>query len=216
MHNYDSKIQSKLLLEVFDLLSSKKFDTVEALIEKGLEEARFHKDDILEGLFLSAYGVFFRMQKDYKKSWRYYEEAEKKIPTDPTLKIINAQFLIHNFAQYDTALRKIKKALELSHLEIPSRHSLYTLQGLAYFKLRKYDEALHSLQNSIGNDFKGLQSAENLNFLLLNEFLQKKRFPNQCRDFLIKAKNFAISNHENEHLRIIEALLKEIEINEAE
>ena len=131
MQKINERIQSKSIYKAFELMRGKKFDEAESLLSKGLSEAKAARDLVLTGLFYSAYGILFKLKKEYRKSWKYYEQAEKLIPDDPALKIISARLLVETFGQYDTAIRKMEKIVPKLGSDMTFLHQAYTVLALS-------------------------------------------------------------------------------------
>jgi len=208
MQKMDSKIQSKELYKAFEWMRKKKLEEAEKCLQKGLEEAKAVKDLVLEGLYYSAYGVLYKIKKDFRQAWKYYERAEKLIPDDPALKIISSQLLIDYFGQYDTAIRKMEKVIKQVGKDVIFLHQAYTIQGLGYLKKGDKKKALEALKKSIGDDFKGLQTVANIDFRLMQEMAKKKTALDTCRLFLEKALAFAKGTKEKQNQKILEKMLE--------
>ncbi|MBI4410934.1 MAG: hypothetical protein HY541_00420, partial [Deltaproteobacteria bacterium] len=132
MQKINERLQSKTIYKAFELMRQKKFDGSEELLARGLKEAQTARDLVLTALFYSAYGVLFKLKKEYRKAWKYYEQAEKLIPDDPALKIISARLLVDTFGQYDTAIRKMEKIVPKIGSDMTFLHQAYTVLGLAW------------------------------------------------------------------------------------
>lgn len=209
MQSLNNKIESKDLYKAFELLNQKKLDEAEKLLVKGLNEAKAANDPLLTGLFYSAHGILYKLKKDFRKAWKFYEQAEKLIPDDPALKIISSRLLVDYFGQYDTAIRKMNKVIEKVGDDLTFLHSAYGIQGLSYLKKGNKKKALECLEKSIGDNFKGLQSAANLDFRLVEALMKKKTELKSCRSFIEKALAFAKQTKERQHERILKRLLDE-------
>ena|SRR3989338_7812729 len=207
MQKINARIESKVIYKAFELMQKKKLDEAEGLLSKGLSEAKTARDLILTGLFYSAYGVLFKLKKEYRKAWKYYEQAEKLIPDDPALKIISARLLVDYFGQYDTAIRKMEKILPKIGSDMTFLHQAYTVLGLAWLKKGNKKKAVDCLAKSMGDNFKGLQSGANFDFRLVEEMMKKKSNPTACRTFLEKAIAFVKETREIQHERLIKRML---------
>ncbi|MBI2339685.1 MAG: hypothetical protein HYU99_04875 [Deltaproteobacteria bacterium] len=207
MQKMNERIQSKAIYKAFELMRQKKFDESEAVLTEGLKEAQTARDLVLTALFYSAYGVLFKLKKEYRKAWKYYEQAEKLIPDDPALKIISSRLLVDYFGQHDTVIRKMEKILPKLGNDMTFLHQAYTVLGLAYLKKGNKKKAGECLTKSAGNDFKGLQSGANFDFRLVEEMMKKKNNPAACRGFLEKALAFVKETKEIQHERILKRLL---------
>lgn len=208
MQSPDTKIGSKPLYQAFELIHRKKLPEAEALLTQGLKEAEAARDLTLIGLYYSAFGVLYKIKKDYRKAWKYYEKAEKNIPDDPALKIISARLLVDYFGQYDTVIRKMEKVLSQVKESFPLVHEVYNIQGLAYLKKGNKKQALECLKASRGDDFKGLQTAANFDFRLLQELVRKKIDLNYCHEYLKAAQNYVQGTREVPYQKMISRLLE--------
>ncbi|HBF13252.1 MAG TPA: hypothetical protein DDW49_07695 [Deltaproteobacteria bacterium] len=188
---YDTKIESKTLFRVFEFLKLRKFDEAQKLLEQGIKEAEKNQDDLLAGLFYSAYGVFFRLQKEFRKAWKSYEKAEKLVPADPSLKIISARLLLDFFGQYDIVLRKMDKVLGLAKDDFVFVHMAHTIKGMAFLKKGNKAKALESLKLSMGDHFNGLKNMADMQFDLVNELIKKKWGLDETRLYLKEALFFS-------------------------
>lgn len=201
------KIQDKDVYKVFKLFKEKKFKEAEDLIKQGIVRAQRQRDAALEGLFESTYGMFHKLQKDYKKAYKHYERAEKLIPTDPTLKLITTELLIDQFKQYDTALRKLDKLIQENKDSPTILHRATAMQGIGYFLLQKKDKAKVCLGLLVNQDFKSLRFATNLDFKLVEHFVKKRFALDLCQSYLKKALELAKSTKELGYINTIQQLL---------
>lgn len=88
-NHQESLIQDKNLYLAFRMMKRREYDAAENLIKDGIKEARQSENAHLEGLYLSAMGVLYKLKADYKKSYRFYQQAEKLLPNDDSIKIIS-------------------------------------------------------------------------------------------------------------------------------
>lgn len=206
----DSPIHSQLLFQAFALIKAKKWDEAEKLLSEGLKDAELKKDLSLIGLFHSAFGIFYKLKKEFRKSWKHYEQAEKLFPEDLSLKLISSRLLVDFFGQYDTVLRKMDKVLASAELNFPMAHQAYTLKGLACLRKSDKKRASESLQLAMGKNFEGLQSGANFDWSLVSEMIKKKIEPNLCRDYLNAANQFVKKTKEKPYEELIQRLLKKL------
>lgn len=195
------------LAPIFKLLSQKKFTEVYDQLCSLLKRAEESKNSHDLGLVYSVFGMYYRSQKEYRKAWKSYEQAEKLIPHDPSIKLISTQLLIDQFAQYDLALRKIKKIKELAGNDFTFLHKAYTLEGLAYLKLGDQFQAIEAFKKSMGNHFEGLQTSYHLDLKLIEALMKKKLEPPLCKTFLEEALLFAKKKREKVYEKVIGKLL---------
>lgn len=196
MDELDRKIKSKELYTIFDLLGKRKLEQVEGLILNGIKVTKKNGDTVLQGLFHSAHGIFFKLKKEFRKAWKAYEQAEKLIPDDPSLKIISAQLLLDYFSQYDIVIRKMNQVLRQVNVDFVYVHQANTLQGFAYLKKNRRQEAIDCLKRSVGKGFEGIQSAINIDLRLVEAFMKKKWEVELCRSFFEAARGIAHKTRE--------------------
>jgi len=139
----------------FALMQSKQYDDAEKLLANNLSKTA---GDTAKGLYHSAFGVLCKLRSDYKEAWRHYQRAEKLIPNDPALKIIVARLLIDQFAEYDSAIKRAKRVLEIIPENVVFAHQAYTTLGLAYIKKSNKKQAVLPLvleyKDANNNNFK--------------------------------------------------------------
>lgn len=209
----DSPIDDRDLYLCFQLMKANKLSEAEQKIQKGLDLASQKGNASLEGLYLSAMGVLHKIKKDYKKSYQFYQKAEKLLPEDPSLKMITATLLIEEFAQYDTALRKLEKILK-DHSQDPALwHHAMALKGMALLLMGKKEDSLQVLQKIIASDFSALRSTANVNFKLPELLVKKQYALQECLLYLRKAKDLALEKRELAYQKIVEALIAGIKIS---
>ncbi len=209
MQALDQKITSQAFYKIFALLDQKKFDEAEKILKSELAQAEKETDPVTQAVYYSTYGVLCKLKKDYRKAWKYYEQAEKKLPEDPSLKIITARLLVEYFAQYDTVIKKMDKVLKLAASNFSYLHHAYTLKGMALFKSGKKKEAAEALRQSMGakNKFEGLETATNFDFQLVQEFLERGLERELCAEYLNAALVFAQNKKEPVFEKMIQYLL---------
>jgi tetratricopeptide (TPR) repeat protein len=204
----DVPLKDADLYLAFRLMKRKDFDGAEARIMVGLKLARQAGQKNLEGVYFSAFGVLYKLKKDYKKSYKYYQLAEKLLPDDHSLKVITAVLLIEEFAQYDTAIRKLAKVIEASANDPAMMHHAKAVQGLAYFLMGKKDQASLCLDFLLTQDFQMLRSAANVDFKMVEVFIKKGFQLEKCKTYLERALQLAKKKNEKVYLAVIETLLE--------
>lgn len=208
MQTLSEPIKSKGLLKAFGLMHEKKYDLAEKALDEGLKEAVTARDLVLQGLHYSAYGVLYKLKKDFRKAWKYYEQAEKLIPEDPALKIISSRLLVEYFGQYDTVIRKMEKTAKMVGSDVLFLHQIFTTQGLAYLRSGNKKKAAECLKKAMGKGLDGLQSLANVDLKLVGEMATKKVDPKLCRVYLKAAAEMAKKTREGIHEKFIKRLLE--------
>lgn len=188
----------------FELLAGKQFTEAEKLLSYNLSKTQ---DPMSLALFNSVLGISAKMQGNFKIAWRHYTRAEKLLPNDPALKIISARLLLDQFAEYDTAIKKAKKVLELMPTNRVFVHQAYTTMGLAYAKKGNKVKAVEMLQNSIVEEFKGFITTDNIDFHLAEEVASHHWDMPLCKTFLEKALGCAREHREEEWVNKLEEML---------
>lgn len=206
----DPAVDDKNLYLCFRLIKENKFTEAEQKIQDAVKVAAARQDKSAEALYLSALGVLYKVQKDYKKSYKFYQQAEKLLPDDPALKIIVATLLIEEFAQYDSAQRKLDKILSDKSQDLAITHHAQVLSALAQFLMGKKDQAKKILTEINASDFLRLRSTSNLNFKLVELFVAKSFAREECLTFLRKAKDLAVQARELPYQEAIQNLLSRI------
>ena len=177
----------------FALMQSKQYDDAEKLLANNLSKTA---EDTAKGLYHSAFGVLCKLRSDYKEAWRHYQRAEKLIPNDPALKIIVARLLIDQFAEYDSAIKRAKRVLEIIPENVVFAHQAYTTLGLAYIKKSNKKQAVAMLIKSSEKGFDGFVTGHNIDFHLVEALLRKKWGRDECRHFIEKAHAFVQKTEE--------------------
>lgn len=209
--SHDPIVDDKFLYLCFQLIKEKNFLEAEKKISAGLKKAEEKNDAPAQGLYLSAMGFLFKVQGDFKKSYKFYQQAEKFIPDDDSLKIITANFLIYQFRQFDTASRKLEKLLKNKINDAAIWHHAQALLGIAYLNMGKRNECQKVLENLLKSDFALLGSATNVNFQI-PEVLEQKGFAREsCLAYLKKAKTLAIEKRELVYQQAIEKLIEGVQ-----
>jgi tetratricopeptide (TPR) repeat protein len=204
----DEKIHSERLYKAFDLMSVKDFGGAEQELNAGLAEAEAQEDRILSALFYSTLGVLFKMKKEFAKAWKFYERAEKLLPEDPALKLISARLLIDVFGQFDTAIRRCQRVLEISRSDPPFLHQAQVTMGMAYLKKGERTKAVQCLVDAMEDDFGGLISAGNIDLKLLEALIRKKNGLPECKTYLEKALVFATNKKEEKYVDLLKRLIE--------
>lgn len=210
MQSLNNTLIEKNLNTAFERMKLKKYDEAKALLDKGIKEAEKKKDVVLMGVYCSAFGVLFKLKKEFRKSWKFYEQAEKCIPGDLSLKLISCRLLADYFGQYDTVIRKMEKVIETAPHDPILQHQASTLAGYAFFKKGDKKKGIEFFKKSMADGFKKLQTAANLDFKLVGELLRKKQEKELCRQYLETALKFAQSTKEKPYQQLIHQMLKKI------
>ena len=192
----------------FQLIGAKQYADAEKLLSINMSRT---EDKTSLALYHSVLGVLFKVQGEYKTAWRHYERAEKLLPDDPALKIISARLLIEQFAQYSQAIKKAKKVLALASGNPGFAHQAYTTMGLAYCKKGNRKKTIDMLNLSMGDDFDGFISAKNIDFELVEATLRRGWGEEECRNFLIKALEFAYKTNEEQYINLSQKMLSAFE-----
>lgn len=207
MQDMNSKIQSTSLLKAFESMKKNDLDGAENILNQGLEDAESKRDLILCGLHYSGLGILYKLKKDFRKAWKFYEKAERLIPEDPALKIISARLLVDYFGQYDTVIQKMEKLKLMIGGYTPFMHEALTIQGMAYLKKGDKKKAATCLEESMSQGFKGIESATNIDFQLVENCIRKKLEIPTCKKFLADALQVATIKKEAKVQKNIKALL---------
>lgn len=208
MANQDPIIQDANLYLSFQMIKDGKFNEAQNLIQNEIDKAKEQNNRDVQGLYLSTLGVLFKKMGDYKKSYKCYQEAEKCLPNDDSLKLISAKLLIQNFNQFDTAIRKLDKILKSEIKDAAILHHCLNLKGIAYFKSGKKEKTKEILSLLVKSDFSRLRAACNINFNLV-ELLLKKDFERElCKTYLEKSLVIAQKNKEEGFIKSLNYLLK--------
>ena len=209
------KVKSERLYKAFDLMAAKNLDAAETELHAGLTEAESHEDKVLAALFYSTLGVLYKIKKEFPKAWKFYEKAEKLLPEDPALKLISARLLIDVFGQFDTAIRRCQKVLDISRSDPPFLHQANATMGLAYLKKGERSKSVQCLVDAMKDDFEGLLSASNIDLKLVEALLRKRTGIEECRTYLQQAGRFAASKNEERHVELFQRLIDAFPTDEA-
>lgn len=196
----------------FRLMKEKNFEGAKIKIEEGIRKAQQNQNVVSEGLYLSAMGVLFKLKKDHKESYKYYQLAERLLPEDHSLKIISSTLLIHEFHQFDTAIRKLKKVLESANVDPVILHQAKALIAMAYFATAKKSLAKEILATMVIEDFSKLRSATHVNYKLPEYFILKNFELDACLAYLRKALALAKDKHEDNYIAVVNELIQQTEV----
>ena len=196
---------SDVCYRAFELIAAKQYSDAEKLLASNMSRS---DDDAAIALYHSVTGVLFKVQGEYKTAWQHYQRAEKLLPKDPALKIISARLLIEQFAEYDRAIRKAKKVLDLIPGNVVFAHQAYTTMGLAYIKKGDRKRAVAMLGKSESDGFRGFVSAKNVDLALVEMLIRRGTGLAECRGFLVKAKGFADETGEESYSKLFERMIE--------
>ena len=189
-------------------MSARNFDAAEAELNAGAAESAEAQDKVMEALFYSTLGVLYKLKKDFKTAWRFYDKAEKILPEDPALKLISARLLVEVFGQLDTAIKKAEKVLKIAKYDRPFVHQAYATLGLAYLKKGDKKRALECLNEAMAENFEGIISAGNIDLKLLEALARKNLGREESRNYLEKALAFAKKTGEERPQQMFMQLLQ--------
>lgn len=208
MSKLNQNINSPKLNQAFIHIRKKEFEQAKTLLSEGLAESKKGADHVLEALYYSGFGVLYKVMGEFRKAWKEYEKAEKLLPEEPTLQLITSRLLLERFKQNDTVIKKLKKVIQKNEKQLPITHQAYVMMGVAYLNQGKKQQAHDCLIKSMGDHFKGLETATNLDLMLVGELAKKKVALEDCRDYLLQAQAFAKSTREKAYVEVIGKLLK--------
>lgn len=203
----DPVIDDMDLYQSFQLMKQRDFEAADELISKGIEQSRRKKDETLEGLYLSARGVLCKLKKNYKESYKYYQQAERLLKEDHSIRIITAVLLIEEFHQHETAVKKLEKTIEASTDPVILHHAK-AIQAIGYFMMGKKDLAKENFNYILSQNFDSLRFAANLDFKMAELFVRKKFELKLCENYLQKALELAQVKNEQVFESVILKLLK--------
>lgn len=207
----DPIIDDKDLYLAFRLMKTKDFAGAETRLKEGIAKARLQNNPTSEGLYLSAMGVLFKLKRDFKESYKYYQQAERLLPDDNSVKIISATLLIQEFKQHDTAIRKLKKVLESAPGDVAIRHHALALLGIAYLATAKKNQAKEILEEVLRQDFGKLTSSAYVNYKFPEICVAKNFETDLCLEYLRKASALADLRKESGYKHVISQLISQIE-----
>lgn len=189
----------------FQRMKEKDYSAAEEVLQKGLQGSQ---DPATQALFHSTLGVLAKVKGEFQQAWRCYERAEKLLPEDPSLKIITAKFLIEQFAQYDTAIKKLKKVLKLAKGSPSYEHQAHAILAIAYLKKGERKKAVEMLTAAMANDFQPIITAQNVNLEVIEAFLARNFELDLCRSYLTRALALARTRQEQKSTQLFTKLLE--------
>lgn len=189
-------------------MKRKEYAAAEHHILEGIKKSRREMNETLEGLYYSALGVLYKLKEEYKKAYKFYQQAEKLLPDDNSLKLITTLLLIEQFGQYDTAVRRLEKVLQVESADPAMVHHAKAMMGVAYIKWGKKEKAKGVLEELLSSDFSLLRSAANIDFKLVEAMLKKKQNAELCQKYLEKALQLAQTKKEKIFEKAMQSLLK--------
>lgn len=196
MKDLDKPVDNKNLEDGLLKMSAKDYEGAEACFQKGLQEAQAAGDKTLEALFCSTLGMLCRTVKDFRQASKYYDKAEKLLPEEPSLKIISSRLILDVFGQYDTAIKRCQKALELAKDNPNFRHHARTTMGMAYLKSGQKEKALDCFKETFEKDLNELANAGQMDLLFLEQLVKKKLGLKEVGAYLEKGLEMAESQEE--------------------
>lgn len=203
---------SSEILTAFRRMKEKDYPAAEGLLRQGLQRAEREKNDTQAALFHSSLGVLSKIKGDYREAWRCYEKAEKLLSDDPSLKIIVAKLLIDEFAQYDTAIRKLKEVLKLAKGSGSYEHQAHASMAVAFLKKGDKKKAVEMLDLAMKDEFHGVTSAHHLNFEVIEAFLSRNLEVDRCRRYAEKALALARARKEEGPAQFLTKLAESFEV----
>lgn len=196
------------LYDAFREIKGKNYSAAETLLVKMLELGP--ADPPRQALIHSTLGILYKVRGEFQSAWRHYEQAERLLPDDPSLKIIVGNFLITHFAQYDAALKRMKRVLKLAK-GVPSlEHQAYAMGAIAHLKKGERRKATELLRQAMANDFQSLVTSENINLEVIEAFLARNFERELCRTYLEKGLELARSRGEEKRIQLFSRLLEGI------
>ena len=199
--------------DAFRKMKEKDYGGAAARLAEGLKKAEQAGDPARQALFHSTLGVLNRLKGEMKEAWRHYEKAEKLLPDDPSLQIISAKFLVEQFAQYDTALKKLKGVLKQAKGSPSFEHQAHAIRAAAWLRKGERKKAVQSLEAAMAGDFLPMISAENINLDVIAAFLSRNFEPGLCRRYLEKGLELARQRGEERPLKLFTRLLESPPLN---
>ena len=205
---FDPKLNSKHIYDAFADMQKRDYDHAEVILNEGVVLDKNDQDEPLLALLYSALGVLYKLKKDFRQAWRFYDQAEKLLPDNAVLKLISARLLIESFNQYDIALRKMEKVEAQAAADPAIAHQLYAISGLAHAKQGHREKAKAALEALLTAGFEGLGSAGNIDFKLIEVCIRKGWHKALCDRYLLQALEFAKKTGEEHYIRLFDRLLK--------
>lgn len=202
---------SREIHQAFSRMKVKDYEGAEKILQEGLQRLA-DKNPAETALYHSTLGVLSKLKGDAQEAWRHYEHAERLLPDDPSLKIITAKLLIDRFAQYDTAIKKLKEALKHAKGAPSFEHQAHATMAIAHLKKGEKKKAVAMFDLSVGNDFEGVSSAENLNFEVIEAFLSRNFEVDRCKSYIQKSLSLAKRLNEERPVQFLTKLLASFEV----
>lgn len=207
----EGKVREEIY-QAFRRMKEKDYPAAEALLREGLRQAEEEKNSLQTALFYSSLGVLAKVKGDSREAWRCYERAEKFLPDDPSLKIIVARLLIDEFAQYDTAIRKLKEVLRVAKGSTSFEHHAHATLAVAYLRKGDKKKAVQMLELAMADDFNRLLSAHNVNLEVIEAFLSRNLEVDRCKLYVKKALALAKTRQEEKPAQFLTKLLESFEV----
>lgn len=198
--------------EAFHRIKARDYAGAESLLKEGLKKVEEGGDKIQQAVFWSTLGVLEKIRGNYREAWRHYEKSEKLLPEDPSLKIIMAKLLIDQFAQYDTAIKKLKAVLKIARGSGSFEHQAHATMAIAYLKKGEKKKAIEMFDHSMVDDFERVTTAENLNLEVIEAFLARSLEVDRCKRYIEKALNLARKRKEEKPIQFLTQLLNSFEV----
>ncbi len=190
--------------QAFQRIKERDYLGAESLLNLGLNEAQ---DPAEQAVYHSTLGVLFKVRGDFKEAWRRYEQAEKLLPDDPSLKIISAKFLIDDFAQYDLAIKKMKRVLDIAKGSPSFEHQARAILAIAFLRKGEKKKATRFLEEAMAGNFSGIVSAMNINLDVIEAFLARNFETDLCRTYLENGLELARTRQEEKMIDLFSRLL---------
>lgn len=194
------------LRQCFQWIHAKRYDEAQKKLEAKIKIAQTQKDKDAEGIVLSILGMLFKVRRDVKMAYKYYQQAEKCLPDDMSLKMINARLLVEEFHQSETALRKLEKILQATAHDPVMQHHALALKALAYLQMGKKPEAKAVFTEVVLQDFTKLRSAVNVDYKTCETFLRKDFEVDLCLQYLQRCMDLAVQLKEKQMIQVLTQL----------
>ncbi len=200
------------IYQAFGKMKERDFVGAEKILQEGLKKLPPQSNSTQEALYFSTLGVLHKLKGEPKEAWRCYEKAEKLLPDDPALKLIMAKFLIDQFAQYDTAIKKAQQALKFARGSPSFEHQAHATLALAHLKKGNKKEATRMLDLAMVDDFAQIITSQNINCDILEAFLARNLEREKCQHYIEKALQLAITKKEQKQIEFFTKLLESLEV----
>ncbi len=199
-------IESPQIQKVFVEIKKKDYDQALVLLNEGISAAQAEANTELVGVYYSLVGVLYKLKRDFREAWRYYDQAEKLLPENPILKLISARLLIEVFSQCDAAIRKVREVEKKGLVDPLMAHHVEATYGLAHAKKGDKGKAGDCLKKLIDAGFDRLLSAANIDFKLVELCVRKSWHKDLCKFYVDQAALFAQKTGETAYVRLFERL----------